>query len=131
MELHPQGVKGPWKAGIVLDWHTVGSQMVGHNEFGFPIFENMRSEIGEYLYQFKYKNDENALAAILRASIEYIGQKAKGKFDLIIPIPPSSPGRTVTSQIAEGLAVGLHTNFSSTALTKTRSTGELKSVTDP
>lgn len=29
--LHPLGVKG-WNAGIILDWHTVGSQVVGENE---------------------------------------------------------------------------------------------------
>lgn len=131
MELHPQGIRGPWKTGIVLDWHTVASQLIGHNEFGHPIFENKRSEIGELLYQFKYKNDQSALIGILHASIEYLAERAKGRFDLVIPIPPSNPSRTVTCQIAKGLAVGLHTNYSSTALIKHKSTSELKSVTDP
>jgi hypothetical protein len=50
--LHPQGVRGPWKAGIVLDWHTVECQVIGENEFGHPIFDTQRSEIGELLYRF-------------------------------------------------------------------------------
>jgi hypothetical protein len=40
--LCPQGVKGPWKAGIVLDWHTLASQVIGENEFGHPIFDTQR-----------------------------------------------------------------------------------------
>lgn len=131
MVLHPQGIKGPWKAGIVLDWHTVASEMIGQNEFGYPIFDNTRSEIGELLYQFKYRNDRNALQQIVRATIEYLGDKVKGKIELILPVPPSNPTRTVTSQIAQGLANDLHVGFSNTALTKVKNTSELKSVTDP
>lgn len=131
MQLHPQGIKGTWQAGIVLDWHTVGSQIVGQNEFGYPIFDNKRSEIGEQLYRFKYKNDQNALAEILKASIHYLGAHSQGKFDLIIPIPPSDTTRTVTKQLAQGLAHGFSSAYSDTALIKTRSTTELKSVTDP
>ena len=131
MELHPQGISGPWKAGIVLDWHTVGSQIIGRNEFGFPIFDNTRSEIGEQLYRFKYKNDQNALTEILKASVQYLSAHSKGKFDLIIPIPPSHSTRTVTKQLAQGLAQSFSTNYSDKALIKTKSTSELKSVTDP
>jgi competence protein ComFC len=129
MVVHPQGVKGPWKAGSVLDWHTVGSQIIGHNEFGHPIFDNIRSEIGELLYQFKYKNEQNALQGILQTSIDYFA--SKGKFDLILPVPPSNPSRTVTSQIAQGLAAGVGAKFSDTALIKCKNTSELKSVSDP
>ncbi|WP_417909214.1 ComF family protein [Candidatus Electronema sp. PJ] len=131
MELQPQGVKGPWKAGIVLDWHTVASQIIGHNEFGHPIFANTRSELGELLYQFKYRNDHAALQKIVSTAVEYLGDKAKGKFDLIIPIPPSNPARTITNQIAEGLATGLGIELAASALVKCKSTSELKSVSDP
>lgn len=128
--LHPQGIRGPWKAGIVLDWHTVSSQLVGHNEFGHPIFENHRSEIGELLYKFKYRNDATALAGILNATIEYLVERAPGRFEIILPVPPSNPSRTVTKRIAEGLASGLSAAYSDSALVKIKSTGELKSVAD-
>ena len=131
MMLHPQGVKGPWKAGIILDWHTVASQVVGQNEFGHPIFDNTRSEIGELLYQFKYRGDKSALKKILSATVEYLRERAKGRFDLIVPVPPSNSTRTVTNQLAKGLAIGLGTGFSATALVKTKNTSELKSVSDP
>jgi len=129
--LHPQGVKGPWKAGIVLDWHTVASQVIGQNEFGHPIFDNTRSEIGELLYQFKYRGDQGALQKILSVTVEYLHERAKGRFDLIVPVPPSNPTRTVTTQLAKGLALGLGTGFSATALVKAKNTSELKSVSDP
>lgn len=131
MELHPQGVKGPWKAGIVLDWHTVASQVTGQNEFGHPIFKTDRSEIGELLYQFKYKNNQTALKKLLKVMVDYLGDKAKDKFDLILPIPPSNANRTVTNQIAQGLAEGLGAGFSPDALTKIKDTAELKALVDP
>lgn len=131
MELHPQGVKGPWKAGIVLDWHTVASQVVGQNEFGHPIFDTKRTEIGELLFQFKYRNNQAALKELLKVTVDFLGEKAKGRFDLVIPVPPSTATRTVTRQIAQGIAQGLGTSFSADALSKVRPTAELKSLVDP
>jgi predicted amidophosphoribosyltransferase len=131
MMLHPQRVNGSWKAGIVLDWHTVDSKVIDQNEFGHPIFETTRSEIGELLFQFKYRGDQVALQKILSATVEYLHERAKVRFDLIVPVPPSNPERTVTTQLARGLALGLGTRFSATALIKVKGTSELKSVSDP
>jgi competence protein ComFC len=128
--LNPQGIRGPWKTGIVLDWHTVGSQMVGHNEFGHPIFETLRSELGELLYKFKYRSDQSALVEILKVTVGYFADRAPGRIDIILPVPPSNPSRVVTRRIAEGLAAGLQLPYSASALTKVKSTTELKSVAD-
>lgn len=130
MTLHPQIIEGPWRAGIVLDWHTVESKLAGENEFGHPVFETTRSEIGELLYQFKYRSNRQALIQLLALAMERMA-KARGKFGLVLPVPPSNPTRTVTQQIAAGLATGLGAPTSATALTKVRATDELKSVTDP
>ena len=130
MELHPQGVSGPWTAGIVLDWHTVASQVTGQNEFGHPIFETTRTEIGELLYQFKYRNNQAALTKLLKVVIDYFRVKAKDKFELVLPVPPTNPNRTVTKQIAQGLADGLGAAFSSNALIKTKNTAQLKALVD-
>lgn len=131
MELHPHGVTGPWKAGIVLDWHTVASQVTGQNEFGHPIFETTRTEIGELLYQFKYKNNQSALKKLLKAVVDFFRDRASGRFELILPVPPSNSNRTVTRQIAQGLADGLDAAFSADALVKIKSTSELKALVDP
>ena len=128
--LHPQGLSGPWKTGIALDWHTIVSQKIGENEFGHPIFETQRSEIGELLFLFKYRSDDAALAKLLDLSVGYLADRVRGKIDLILPIPPSNPQHTVTTRIAEGLAAGLHLAYSGDALVKTKITNELKSITD-
>jgi competence protein ComFC len=128
--LHPQGVKGPWKAGIVLDWHTVASQVIGENEFGHPIFDTQRSEIGELLFQFKYRNDQAALTRLLRLCNDYLVRHASGRFEIILPVPPSNSARIVTRRIAQGIAAGLGSSYSDTALTKVENTSELKSIAD-
>lgn len=129
MDLHPQGVSGNWRSGIVLDWHTISSQCVGENEFGHPIFETTRSEIGELLYRFKYKGDSKALTALLEAACECL-DKVKGKFDLIVPVPPSNSTRVVTKRLAQGLAECLEAKYAEDGLKKTESTQELKGVSD-
>lgn len=130
MTMNPQEIEGSWKAGIVLDWHTTESHVVGENEYGHPVFETTRSELGELLYQFKYRSNKSALNRLLELAASRLST-AKGKFDLVVPIPPSNPRRTVTSQIATGLAPCLGAAVSLNALTKVRATDELKSVADP
>lgn len=130
MNLHRQYIDGPWKKGIVLDWHTVDSRLVGEDEFGNPLFDTKRTEIGELLYQFKYCSNQQALDQLLGIALNHL-PRAKGRFGLIIPVPPSDPTRTVTGRIAARLADGLAARFSASALTKVRTTDEIKSVTDP
>jgi predicted amidophosphoribosyltransferase len=130
MTLHPQTIKGSWRSGIVLDWHTVGSELIGADEFGHPIFETTRTEIGELLYQFKYRSNRRAFEKLIAIAAERLAG-SRGKFDLVLPVPPSNPSRTVTQRIAAGLAGTLAAATSTTALTKVRATNELKSVTDP
>lgn len=130
MELNPQGINGNWRSGIVLDWHTINSVCIGENEFGYPIFETTRSEIGELMYRFKYRNDTDALRTLLATACKYL-VKAKGKFDLIAAVPPSNPRRKITSKLARGLAHCLSGEYANAALTKRGSTEELKSIDDP
>lgn len=129
--LHPQGVEGPWKAGIVLDWHTITSEVVGEDEFGNPIFGTQRSEIGELLFRFKYRNDRAALEQLIRLCNGYLASLASGKFEIVLPVPPSISGRLVTRRIAEGIAAGLGLHHSHSAIKKIRNTSELKSIADP
>lgn len=123
-------VEGSWNAGVVLDWHTTDSQIVGQNEYGYPVFDTSRTELGALLYQFKYRSDQDALQRLLVLAQEKLASE-KGKFDIVVPVPPSSPTRTVTSQIASGLGPCLGAVVSLTALRKIRVTDELKTIVDP
>ncbi len=130
MMLHPQGIEGPWRSGIILDWHIIDSVFVGENEFGYSMFDTTRSEIGELLYQFKYRGDQAAFEKLIHATCNYLDKK-KEKYDVVIPIPPSSSSRTVTAQIARGLATCLNTQYVQDGVHKVRRTEELKSIYDP
>lgn len=132
MQLHPQGVQGPWKSGIVLDWHTVDSKCVGENEFGHPIFETTRSEVGDLLYRFKYKNDQTALAPLVEVAAKYL-EKAKSRFNLIVPVPSSNTARKFqpTVLIAQGIAKLLSVAVAVDAIAKTCPTPQLKAIHAP
>lgn len=125
--LNPQRIYGPWNAGIVLDWHMLESKLIGQDEAGHSIFDNQRTAIGELVFRFKYRNDEPALGDLVKLALNLFW----GKFDLLIPMPPSNPGRTVTKRIALGLSRGLDAPFSDTAIAKIKSTPQLKNVSDP
>ncbi len=47
IEIHPKRISGSWDEGYVLDLHTISSTLIGHNEFGHPEFDTVRSELGE------------------------------------------------------------------------------------
>ncbi len=47
-------LRGNWKRGFACDVHTLDSIYLGVNEFGYDQWENVRSEMGELLYQLKY-----------------------------------------------------------------------------
>ena len=91
----------------------------------------MTLQLGELLYRFKYRNDRAALPKILRLCNDYLLRHAPGRFEIVLPVPPSNPARIVTRCIAQGIAAGLGLSYSDTALTKIRNTSALKSVADP
>jgi competence protein ComFC len=129
IKLHPERVFGSWENGITLDVQTLESHHVSDDEFGQPKFETRRSELGQLLYQFKYQSNQSVLQDILTLTINYFIE-SKLSFDLVVPVPSSNNSRIVTWQIASGLATGLSSTSSTTAIVKIKATDELKSVTD-
>jgi hypothetical protein len=57
MENHIRKIIGNWDTGLVLDKHTRSSVFLGYDGLGHPQFDTTRSEVGEALYQLKYKGD--------------------------------------------------------------------------
>ena len=83
-------IEGNWEKGLAFDIHILASTYLGPNEYGHAQFENTRSDIGELVYQLKYRNDKTAIPKI----VELL--KALGgieKFDAIIPVPSSKKKR--------------------------------------
>jgi len=83
-------LKGNWRRGLAFDLHTVESTYLGVDEFGHNRFENTRSEIGELLYQLKYRNDKSATSKIIELLKKLTGIDT---FDVIIPVPSSKKNR--------------------------------------
>jgi competence protein ComFC len=91
-EIHPKGIRGNWKEGFSLDFHTLRSEYIGDDEYGHPQFETTRSEIGELLYRLKYKKDKSVLDEIVTTATEFIKLK-NWALDLVVAVPPSRKGR--------------------------------------
>lgn len=128
--LNPQKIEGRWKSGIALDFHTTSSTPIGHNEFGHMQFDTVRPEIAELLYQLKYHGNQAAAQQIVAAAATFL-QPHRTKFDLMIPVPPSTvravqPVFVLVNGI--GSAIGLPVVK---CVTTTRSTTQLKGVTNP
>ncbi|MDR1026851.1 MAG: hypothetical protein LBL46_00330 [Rickettsiales bacterium] len=94
-------LKGIWKQGFAFDKHVISSKYICDNEYGYPVFETQRSEMGGLLYKLKY----GQIPAIIQ-DIVYILKKSaefdsfiKG-IDYIAPVPPSNKARLVQPVIA-------------------------------
>lgn len=86
-QIRPSRIKGVWTDGYVLDLHSTGSTLLGHNEYGHPEFETHRTEMGELLYRLKYRGESSALEDILDTAEEFIRSWGV-KFAMIVPVPP-------------------------------------------
>jgi len=78
-------LQGNWKAGKAYDLHTVSSAHLATDEFGHDRFDNARSEMGELVYQLKYRQNKAALPHIIMLLDAIFGVE---RFDVIVPVPP-------------------------------------------
>jgi hypothetical protein len=86
LKINPIAIKGSWTQGWALDLHTLSSTFIGDDAYGHPHFENKRSELGELLFQFKYRSDRSGLAAICETAAEFVRQR-NFPVDLIATVP--------------------------------------------
>jgi competence protein ComFC len=133
MDLHPTQIAGPWGAGWALDVHVVASDFIGYNSFGHPEFDTKRSELGEKLYQLKYRTNRQQLTPISEAVVGFIHQRMNFEVHLVLAVPPSDETRGFQPilELAKAVAEGLNAEFSSEALKKIRRTEQLKGVDSP
>ena len=57
MNVNIMEIEGTWDLGYVLDWHVAHSEFLGHNQSGRAEYDTVRTEIGEALFQLKYRSD--------------------------------------------------------------------------
>jgi predicted amidophosphoribosyltransferase len=122
-------LEGNWKTGKAYDLHTVSSTHLGTDEYGNDRFDNQRSEMGELVYQLKYRRDSSTVGKIV-ALLDVF--KNIESFDYIVPIPPTNKSRPIKP--VELIAIELGKRRNVTVVTDVLTNDgneELKGITDP
>lgn len=130
MENGIKQIDGNWDLGFALDKHKIRSIYTGDNAYGHPQFDTLRTEVGEALFQLKYRNDwkqSPLLAAELAANIF----PRFDKVGLVIPMPPSiirakQPVTELANQLGKIVEVPVFDNI----LSKIKIVPQLKDLTN-
>ncbi|WP_299553639.1 ComF family protein [uncultured Tateyamaria sp.] len=98
-----------------LDKHSLGSVVVGQYPNGRPIFDTTRTEIGEALFQLKYRNDYSQVKPLAKA-VERQIVPLLGEIGLVIPAPASTvrarqPVSELASEVAHRIGVPCFNNL--------------------
>jgi competence protein ComFC len=94
MPIDPIKLNGSWTDGYAMDVHVISSEFLGYNEFDNPEFNTIRSEIGDLVYQLKYKNKRSKVNDIINLIDPFLEQwTVLEDIDVVIPIPPTKKNR--------------------------------------
>ncbi len=128
MQIHPMRIPGSWDDGFALDFHTLSSEFLGHDEYGHATFDTRRTELGELLYRLKYQGDRSTVASIAEAARDFLRRKDLG-LEVVVPAPPSRQ-RLVQPlfEIADALGGLLGLPVDKASVRKVLETPELKNV---
>ena len=119
INLNPQEIHGNWRAGYALDFHTVSSRLLPDGTY-----ETERTEIGELVYQAKYRHNRSKIQPIAEIAAQFIREEFTVNGDLvhrylnaIIPIPfsdtnrPFQPVPEIAAEIGNLLNRPVFTNY--------------------
>lgn len=123
MKVNLKKIEGNWEDGYALDKHLVRSIFLGHNEYGHPQFNNIRTEVGESVFQLKYRSDFSQ-APLLAKTIHAELIPKLGSIHFIVPAPASNdrekqPVHEVASELAKIMKVPCFPDFLVKAKTDT------------
>ncbi|BDW96459.1 hypothetical protein MACH10_21440 [Thalassospira tepidiphila] len=89
LEVKLKEIFGNWHRGYALDKHTISSTFIGHDEYGHPQFDTLRTEVGEAVYQLKYKGKTEFIELLAEAVENHIVPLFP-KIGIVIPAPAST-----------------------------------------
>jgi competence protein ComFC len=126
---NPQKISGTWSEGYTLDQHIKSSEFLGYDGAGRAMFDTVRTEVGESVYQLKYGSRDASEAIRLAAAAAAFIMSWKVKLDTIVPMP-ASKSRSVqpVHLVAKGLAGLLGLELVDRAVSRNKKTPELKNV---
>lgn len=129
--VRPIAIKGPWGDGYVLDYHTIHGKSTSDPYFRF---DTKRTELGELLFQLKYRRNQDALAAIVDTAENFIRHRWSPvpTFDCIVPAPPSADTRKVQPvfETVRELAARFSVVSCEDALSKVKATPQMWNIDD-
>jgi predicted amidophosphoribosyltransferase len=100
-------LRGNWKKGFAYDVHTLDSVYIGVDNYGHRQWETTRSEMGELVYQLKYRSDISAVTKIADLLGKYKGLET---MDAIIPVPSTNQHRVTQPTYAIAHELGKRTS---------------------
>ena len=80
---------GNWDEGYVMDYHIKSSKLIGEDEFGHLIFDNVRTTLGELVFQLKYRNKYSNANEIVNIISDFVVEIWGGRVDYVLPTPPT------------------------------------------
>lgn len=127
---NPNRIPGRWREGFSLDFHTTSSTFVGDDEYGHPVFDTKRTELGDLLYRLKYKSDHAVTDELADTAADFLRRWNPGA-TMIIPVPPSRirPQQPVLI-LAKALGMRLGLPVDQSGIQKVKDVPELKNVYD-
>lgn len=130
MKVNVQQINGNWDLGYSLDKHVLSSTYIGDNQWGHPEFNTTRSEIGEALFQLKYRSDFNQVTSIANQLSTSLS-KYFSSASLVIPMPPSKQrARQPVIEIARVVAKNMGIPCNENLLQKIQDTPQMKDIQD-
>lgn len=120
----PIVLSGNWDEGYALDKHVLSSVLIGEDDYGHKIFDTERSELGELVYQFKYRGQYQYLYKIIALAKPFVIEWASQKdITSVLPVPSSNSNRAYQPafEIAKEIALLLNAGYNDTVLQKTSS----------
>ena len=124
MKLAPK----PWVEGYVLDYHTVSSTPTGDPYYRF---DTKRTELGERLFQLKYRNASAAVLADIVDTAEKFVRDWNPPIECIVPAPASLNRKSQpVIEIARELAKRLKVPIYEGAVKKVKPTPQMKNIDD-
>jgi predicted amidophosphoribosyltransferase len=115
MNVNIMKIAGNWSDGLVLDWHVAHSEFLGYDKYGHSEYNTVRTEVGEALYQLKYRSDLTQIDTLAKTMADAI----KLNFPtaaFVVPMPPSKqrviqPLMLLAQKVAEFLEIPIFENI--------------------
>ena len=88
--INPVEIIGNWDKGLVMDKHTISSTLKGENVYGHKEYDTVRTELGELVFQLKYRSKYDNVYKILEMIKPFLDNFVELKeVDIVLPVPSS------------------------------------------